>query len=106
MVLDPELQNAIQTEMPDYQLGVAIGINYTPLFVGQLGPGRSYSGLSSGMNETARLQGLAVNGEILFLDHMIEEIHSRELPFMITGPFSQKVKNVAEALKYYRMKIS
>jgi len=104
MCLDDELRERIHSEMPEgYCLGVTTGVKYAPLFVGRLGPGRSYSGLSSGMNQTARLQGLAVNGEILFLEHMIKDVESLGLVEKVEGPFSQKVKNVSNALNYYKI---
>src|SRR5262249_35841591 len=46
-------------------LGVSTGVNLAPLFVGQFGPNDNFTGFSSGMNNTARLQGCATRDEIL-----------------------------------------
>lgn len=77
-------------------VGVATGINYCPLCVGFFGPDDDYTGFSSGMNNTARLQGVATRDEILCMDTVItalgEEGFSDEL--------AAKVKNVGEPLRY------
>ena len=49
-------------------VGVATGVNLAPLFVGQFGPNANFTGFSSGMNNTARLQGCATRGQILVMD--------------------------------------
>ena len=49
-------------------LSVATGLNFGPLYVGFFGPSEDYTGFSSDMNNTARLQGLAKADEILVME--------------------------------------
>lgn len=78
-------------------LGLSIGVNFAPLYVGHLGPGKDYTGYSSGMNNTARLQGLARRDEILCMESFVKE-HVNQEPFSTMK--SDTVKNVSESLKY------
>ncbi len=81
----------------DGPLGLASGLNFCPLFVGRFGPNEAYTGFSSGMNNTARLQGVAERGEILCLDSFVAAIS----PGTRFGPeHSAQVKNVSEPLRY------
>lgn len=84
-------------------LGVAVGINFTPMAVGIVN--EDYTGFSSGMNNTARLQSLAGFREIFVMDHLKEIIEQSSDPFSEKIVFKslQKtlVKNVAEPLEYY-----
>lgn len=109
-------------------LGVAIGINYCPAFVGFFGPDQAYTCFSSGINNTARLQGQSKAGQILVMEnakmladgvhsgllHAAErvrgiELHadarriSDELEWSWTGPLDVKVKNVREPLRFFRL---
>jgi adenylate cyclase len=80
-------------------IGVSTGVNLAPLFVGQFGPNSNFTGFSSGMNNTARLQGCASNGEILVMESAIEELpkdHGLTFGDLRSAP----VKNVAEPLKF------
>jgi class 3 adenylate cyclase len=52
-------------------VGVATGVNWCPLFVGTFGPDENFTGFSSGMNNTARLQGVAARNEILCMDSFV-----------------------------------
>ncbi|MCA9669490.1 MAG: adenylate/guanylate cyclase domain-containing protein, partial [Myxococcales bacterium] len=58
--------------------GVATGLNFCPLFVGRFGPNEDYTGFSSGMNNAARLQGLAVRDEILCMESFVEMLDDAE----------------------------
>jgi adenylate cyclase len=60
-----ELPALAGMELP---IGVATGLNYCRLFVGLFGPDEDYTGFSSGMNNTARLQGVATRDQILCMD--------------------------------------
>jgi len=78
-------------------MSVATGLNYCPLFVGRFGPNEGYTGFSSGMNNAARLQGLATRDEVLCLEPFVQAIgdgatfgEERQAP----------VKNVAEPLRF------
>lgn len=59
------------------ELDVAIGLHFAPLFVGTFGPDQEYTGFSAGMNNTARLQGLARGGEILAMQSFVDALASR-----------------------------
>lgn len=81
-------------------VGVATGLNHCPLFVGLFGPNENYTGFSSGMNNTARLQGLAARDEILALSHFVEVLGE---PERFGGARAARVKNVAEPLVYHAL---
>ena len=81
-------------------IGVATGLNFCPLFVGLFGPNEAYTGFSSGMNNTARLQGVATRDEILCMDTFVSTLGSDEG----FGPEQQaQVKNVADPLRYRKL---
>ena len=86
--------------------GVAIGINFCPANVGMLGPNKDFTAFSSGMNNTARLQGLAKRNEIL-VSPSVKELAEQFEPALwaFEGPFSAPVKNVKEPLVYFRLKL-
>lgn len=78
-------------------LDVAVGISYCPIFVGLFGPEARYTGFSSGMNNTARLQSIASGGEILCMDDCVAATEDASL----FGPErSESVKNVQEPLRF------
>ena len=76
---------------------MATGLNYCPLFVGRFGPNKDYTGFSSGMNNTARLQGVAVRDEILCMDDFAATLGDQ-------GVFGEmreaQVKNVVAPLAF------
>lgn len=78
-------------------IGVATGVSYAPLCVGTFGPNEDFTGFSSGMNNTARLQGVAVRDEILCSTLFVDA-------FEEAGAFGEernaKVKNVADPLRF------
>ena len=86
----PELENF-------KDLDVAIGVNLCPLFVGTFGPDRDFTGFSSGMNNTARLQGHAKGGEILCMQSIVEAMGANA---RFGDERSATVKNVAEPLRF------
>ena len=83
-------------------LGVAIGLNSCPMSVGLMGPNLDYTGFSSGMNNTARLQSLAGFRETLAMDSfhaLVEDAPAVEF----SAPMEAPVKNVARPLCYRRV---
>lgn len=82
-------------------LGVATGINYTPCFVGKFGPNRNFTGFSSGMNNTARLQHLGGFRDIFVMDKVKEVIGKGVSGFKFGEMRQEKVKNVKEPIKFY-----
>jgi class 3 adenylate cyclase len=80
-------------------LGVSTGVNLAPLFVGQFGPNSNFTGFSSGMNNTARLQGCASRDEILVMEDALGSLPAGH-PFRFGEPRSAPVKNVAEPLQF------
>lgn len=77
-----------------FGLGVASAVNLSPLFVGRFGPNDNFTGFSSGMNNTARLQGCADRDEVLVMSAALKRLppdHGLKL-----GPERRaRVKNVA-----------
>lgn len=98
-------ENADIQRSPFYEdFGVAIGINYCSADVGLIGPNQDLTAFSSGMNNTARLQGLAKHGEILLTPSVKEHIEgSGTCPWSFSGPNSAPVKNVKEPLVYFKL---
>ena len=80
-------------------LAVSTGVHLTPLFVGQFGPNSNFTGFSSGMNNTARLQGCAGRNEILVMEEAVAALPS-DHPYRFGEPRSMPVKNVAEPLRF------
>ncbi len=80
-------------------LGVSCGLNVAPLFVGRFGSNDNFTGFSSGMNNTARLQGCADRDEILVMNEAIERLpEGHALNF---GPERcARVKNVAHPIRF------
>ena len=91
---DPELPDLLKLEKP---LSVATGLNYCPLFVGLFGPNENYTGFSSGMNNTARLQGVAERDEILCMEAFVKALGDAA---QFSEPRQAKVKNVAAPLRF------
>lgn len=80
-------------------LAVSTGVSLAPLFVGRFGPNDNYTGFSSGMNNTARLQGCAERDEILVMREAIAALGAGH-PFEFGPERDAKVKNVAEPLRF------
>jgi adenylate cyclase len=80
-------------------LAVSTGVNLAPLFVGQFGPNKNFTGFSSGMNNTARLQGCAGKNEIVVMEEAIKALPDGHA-FRFGDARSAPVKNVAEPLEF------
>ncbi len=86
-------------ELKGANIGVATGVHMAPLFVGRFGPNANFTGFSSGMNNTARLQGCAKLDQILVMQEAIT-ILGEQSGFAFGEPLSSQVKNVAAPLQY------
>jgi class 3 adenylate cyclase len=88
-------------------LGVAIGVNIAPTFCGLFGPNRAYTGFSTGMNQTARLQSLGAFRETLVMEPVRELLSKSSDPALQKLKFGElqetPVKNVAQPLRYFRL---
>jgi class 3 adenylate cyclase len=78
-------------------VGVATGLHWTRASVGLFGPDEDYTAFSSGMNNTARLQGVATCDEILCMEEFVAAYADDDA---FGPPREAKVKNVAEPLKF------
>jgi class 3 adenylate cyclase len=83
----------------DEGLAVATGVHLSPLFVGTFGPNRNFTGFSSGMNNTARLQGQAKRDEILVMAEAVDALPAGH-GFTFGEERSATVKNVAQPLRF------
>ncbi len=86
-------------------LGVAIGVNLCPMSVGLMGPNQDYTGFSSGMNNTARLQSLAGFRETLAMDSVCDAIEAStaSLGVKLGDPQETAVKNVKHPIRYRKV---
>jgi class 3 adenylate cyclase len=88
-------------------MGVAIGLNLCPMSVGIFGPNQDYTGFSSGMNCTARLQSLAGFRETLGMDSFCEALSRLPAPEVGEVRFGDwtetPVKNVKLPLRYRKL---
>ncbi len=97
-------ENSDLKEHEDFdKFGVAIGVNYCPAVVGLIGPNEDLTAFSSGMNNTARLQGLAKANQILVTEHLYK-IASKNETWKFGDSESAAVKNVKDPLIFYRLK--
>jgi class 3 adenylate cyclase len=90
-------EGSVLTELEGLEVGVATGLNYCPMFVGKFGPNENYTGFSSGMNNAARLQGVAKRNEILCMESFVTALGEAS---RFGEPGQAKVKNVADPLRY------
>jgi class 3 adenylate cyclase len=85
-------------------LGVAVGVNLCRMSVGLMGPNQDYTGFSSGMNNTARLQSLAGFREALAMDSVCDAIERAGMVSALGVSFGEPqetaVKNVRHPLRY------
>ncbi|MCA9493803.1 MAG: adenylate/guanylate cyclase domain-containing protein [Myxococcales bacterium] len=81
-------------------LAVSTGVNLAPLFVGIFGKNDNFTGFSSGMNNTARLQGCAKRDEILVMAEAALALPPGHR-FQLGPEESAVVKNVAVPLRYH-----
>ena len=75
-------------------------MNLAPLFVGIFGKNDNFTGFSSGMNNTARLQGCAKRDEILVMAEAALALPPGHR-FQLGPEESAVVKNVAVPLRYH-----
>jgi len=106
MSADPEVTRIRDNvELPG--LGVAIGVNLARGFCGLFGPNQQYTGFSTGMNQTARLQSLGGFRETLVMASVREALQQSADPYfrgLRYGPLAETaVKNVAQPLRYFRL---
>lgn len=92
------------------RLTTSNGIHCGLTSVGFFGPNEDYTGFSSAMNHTARLQGHASSGEILISSAALDKLSGgplgiapeRDLAVDFAGPWEIAVKNVTRPLEFYR----
>ena len=87
-------------ELREAGLGVSTGINLAPVCVGLFGPDGDFTGFSSGMNNTARLQGCARGGEILVMEESCAVLGAGYSKYALGPPQETAVKNVTEPLRF------
>lgn len=80
-------------------LAVSTGVHFAPLFVGRFGPNDNFTGFSSGMNNTARLQGCAHRDELLVMAEAAARLPEGH-GFRFGPAREARVKNVAEPLRF------
>lgn len=80
------------------EMNVSIGLNFGSVFVGISGPNDDFSCYSSVMNNAARIQGAAGDGQIFAIKDFADKC---TLQIKKDGPFSKKLKNVSHPLEYY-----
>ncbi len=78
-------------------LTVSSGLQWTHAAVGRFGPDGDYTAFGEGMNNAARLQGLAAPGEILCMDTFVTCIGE---PGLFGAERSAPAKNVPEPLRF------
>ncbi|QRN97259.1 adenylate/guanylate cyclase domain-containing protein [Archangium violaceum] len=103
---DPEVRGICERAgMPG--LGVAVGLNLAPTLCGLFGPNQYYTGFSTGMNQTARLQSLAGFRETLVMEPVKQALKGSEdalIQSLTYGPLTETpVKNVAKPLRHHRL---
>ena len=95
-------QNQDIKNHPEYpNFGVSIGVNFCHCIVGLIGPNKDLTAFSSGVNITARLQGLAKPNEILVTERVKDIALSMPGSWSFSEKKSTNVKNVSEPLGYY-----
>ncbi|HEY0097192.1 MAG TPA: adenylate/guanylate cyclase domain-containing protein, partial [Archangium sp.] len=103
---DPEVRAMCQRVGME-GLGVAIGANLANALCGVFGPNQDYTGFSTGMNQTARLQSLAGFRETLVMEPVCQALEGTEDPALRTlgyGPLTETpVKNVARPLRHRQL---
>jgi class 3 adenylate cyclase len=81
-------------------LGCAAGVNMGPTSVGLFGPNQEYTGFSSAMNNTARVQGFAKFQQVAVMQNVRDLVapHAAALGISIVGPEQAQAKNGAPRL--------
>jgi len=106
MSSDPEVVRLSElVKLPG--LGVAIGVNLAHTYCGIFGPNQQYTGFSTGMNSTARLQSLGGFREILVMESVKAALQQSKDPALQGLTYGQltetPVKNVAQPLRHHRL---
>ncbi|MCY1072898.1 adenylate/guanylate cyclase domain-containing protein [Archangium lansingense] len=106
MSADPEVRTICErVGMPG--LGVAVGLNLAPTLCGLFGPNQDYTGFSTGMNQTARLQSLAGFREMLVMEPVKQALEGSQDPVIQSLRYGEltetPVKNVAKPLRHHRL---
>lgn len=94
----PELEEFV--ELREAGLGVSTGVNLAPVCVGLFGPDGDFTGFSSGMNNTARLQGCARGGEILVMEEACVVLGPEYSRYAFGPQQESAVKNVSDPLRF------
>jgi len=106
MSADPEVRSICE-RAGMAGLGVAVGLNLANTMCGLFGPNQDYTGFSTGMNQTARLQSLAGFRETLVMDSVKQALEGSQDPLIHSltyGPLTETpVKNVAKPLRHHRL---
>jgi adenylate cyclase len=93
----PEIREALSSRADARRIAVSVGLNYCSLSVGSFGPNSNYTGFSSGMNNAARLEGVAGHNEVLCLENFCTVLDREDC----LGEWRQQaVKNVQESLRF------
>lgn len=105
---DPEVRSTCErVGMPG--LGVAVGVNMARAWCGLFGPNQDYTGFSTGMNQTARLQSLAGFRETLVMESVKQALEGSEDPFIQRLGYGEltetPVKNVARPLRHHQLRL-
>jgi class 3 adenylate cyclase len=82
----------------DGGLAITAGVHFGPLLVGSFAPNDNFTGFSSGMNNTARLQGQGERNEVLVMKDTIEKLVNG--PFKFADEREARVKNVDQPLVF------
>jgi class 3 adenylate cyclase len=106
MSSDPEVARVSElVKLPG--LGVAIGVNLAHTYCGIFGPNQQYTGFSTGMNSTARLQSLGGFREILVMESVkaaLQQSRDPALQALDYGELTETpVKNVGQPLRHHRL---
>jgi len=84
------------------ELGVATGINWCPVSIGSFGLQCGYTAFAPGVNNAARLQGVATRHEILVMDSLKTVLKDRG-DYRFGAEQQASVKNVREPLRYHSL---
>lgn len=96
-------ENADIQAHPDFEkFGVSIGVNISHCVVGLIGPNQDLTAFSSGVNITARLQGLANSNQILVTEP-VKTLAEHCGNWKFSEKCSTMVKNVEKPLGYYQL---
>ncbi|MDD2624341.1 MAG: adenylate/guanylate cyclase domain-containing protein, partial [Candidatus Riflebacteria bacterium] len=93
---------------PDFELfGVSVAVNYCKVVVGLTGPNEDLTAFSSGVNNTARLQGIADANTVLVTSSVRDiAVTSCSENWFFEGPDKIAVKNVKDPITYYKLKLT